>query len=183
MSLTLRLLDHDFDAHQYLSIKVGATLGIMVATDMLGEEAFDDPAGWFALAQGPLTPVLAQVAGARYAFAGRVRQSYHWEEDDLAITYLLLDTPTPITVLGSSFDGVPLNIEAGDWLYGIAGLKLVWEESLEIPIGQPLQATIQEIQRLFLHPGPGFGLTHSITTLPPEPFGQDEVLLILRSKR
>ncbi len=183
MSLTLHLPDHTFDDQRYLGIKTGALLNILIATDLLAEEAFDDAAGWFSMAQGPLTPVLAQVAGARYAFAGRVRQSFAWEEEDLSITYLLLDTPTPITLLASNFDDVPVAIAEGEWLYGIANLKLVWEDALDVPIGQPLQAVVQDIQRLFLRPGPGFGLMQSVASLPPEPFGPDQVLLVLRSKR
>ena len=182
MSLTLRLSDHAYAAHHYLGIEIGAALDIMIATDLLGQGAFDDPAGWFDLAPGPQQPVLAPIEAARYAFAGQVRSRFVWEERDLTLAYLLLETPTPITLLASTFEDLPPSIEEGDWVYGVANLNLVWADSLDIPLGQPFQAIVEEIQRLYLHPGPGFGLIQPLSSLPPEPFGQDEVWLHLRRK-
>jgi len=183
MSLTLRLPDHAYAARNYLGIEIGAHFNIMIATDMLGQAAFDDPTGWFELADGPLTPVLAQIAGARHAFAGRVRRRFVWEGEDLTVAYLLLDTPTPITLLASTFDDLPPDVEAGDWVYGIGHLSLFWEDTVDLPLGQPIQVIVEDIQRLFLHPGPGFGLSQSVASLPPEPFEPDQVVLALRSKR
>jgi len=182
MPLTLRFPDHAYAARNYLGVEVGAHFTIMVATDMLGQGAYEDPAGWFELAAGPLQPALAQIDGARHAFAGRVRSRFVWEGEDFAIAYLLLDTPTPITLLASTFDDLPPDVEEGDWVYGIANLNLNWEEAMDLPLGQPVQVIIEDIQRLFLHPGPGFGIRHAVSSLPPEPFGQDEVLLVLRSR-
>ena len=183
MNFTLNLPSHAFAARNYLGVEVGAAFNIMVATDMLGQATYDDPAGWFDRAPGPLQPALVQIEGARHAFAGQVRRRFVWEEDDLTIAYLLLDTPAPITLLASTFDELPPDVEEGDWIYGIAKLSLVWEDSLDLPLGQPLQVVVEAIQRLFLHPGPGFGLSQSIAALPPEPFAPDQVLLALRSKR
>ncbi len=183
MSLTLRLHDYVYAARNYLGVEVGAPFNIMVATDMLGQGAFEDPAGWFEVAESPLTPVLAPISGARHAFAGRVRRRFVWEGEDLTVAYLLLDTPTPVTLLASSFDDLPPDVEEGDWLYGVADLNLFWEDDMDIPLGQPIQVIVEDIQRLFLHPGPGFGLSQSLSTLPPEPFGQDQVLLVLRTRR
>jgi len=183
MSLTLRLPDHAYAARNYLGIEIGASFNIMAATDMLGQAAYEDPAGWFDLADGPLQPVLMQLDGARHAFSGRVRSRFVWEGEDFAIAYLLLDTPTPITLLASNFDDLPPDVEEGDWAYGIAKLTLAWEDAMDLPLGQPIQVIVEDIRRLFLHPGPGFGLTQSVLSLPPEPFGPDQVLLVLRSKR
>ena len=183
MSLTLRLPDHAYAARNYLGVEVGAHFDIMIATDMLGQAAFDDPAGWFDVADGPLQPVLVQIERARHAFAGRVRRRFVWEGEDLTVAYLLLDTPTPITLLASSFDDIPPDVEEGDWVYGIADLGLFWEDSMDLPLGQPIQVIIEDIQRLFLHPGPGFGISQSVASLPPEPFEPDQVVLALRSKR
>jgi len=183
MSLTLNLPSHAFAARNYLGVEVGAAFNIMIATDMLGQAAYDDPAGWFDVARAALQPALAPIARARHAFAGRVRSRFVWEEDDLTIAYLLLDTPTPITLLATTFDAYPPEVEEGDWVYGVANLHLVWEDSLDLPLGQPLQAVVEDIQRLYLHPGPGFGLTQSILSLPPEPFGQDQVFLVLRNRK
>jgi hypothetical protein len=183
MSLTLRLPAHAFAARNYLGVEVGAAFNIMIATDMLGQATYEDPAGWFDRAEGPLQPTLVQIEGARHAFAGRVRSRFVWEEDDLTVAYLLLDTPTPITLLASTFDELPPDVAEGDWVYGVASLSLVWEDSLDIPLGQPLQVVVEDIQRLFLHPGPGFGLSQSVASLPPEPFEPDQILLTLRSKR
>ena len=182
MSLTLLLPDHVYAARNYLGVEVGAAFNIMIATDMLGRATYDDPAGWFEVASGPMQPVLVQVEGARHAFAGRVRRRFVWEEDDLTIAYLLLDTPTPITLLASTFGHLPPDVEEGDWVYGVANLSLAWEDSLDLPIGQPIQVVVEEIQRLYLHPGPGFGLMQSIPTLPPEPFAPDQVWLMIRTK-
>ena len=183
MNITLRLPNHAYAARNYLGVEVGAHFNIMAATEMLGQAAYEDPAGWFELASGPLQPVLMQLDGARHAFAGRVRSRFVWEDEDLTVAYLLLDTPTPITLLASTFDDLPPDVEEGDWVYGIANLSLNWEDTVDLPIGQPIQVIIEDIQRLFLHPGPGFGLTQSVLSLPPEPFGQDQVLLVLRTKR
>jgi len=183
MNLTLNLPSHAFAARNYLGVEVGAAFNIMIATDMLGQATYDDPAGWFDRAKAPLQPVLVEVEGARHAFAGRVRSRFVWEEDDLTIAYLLLDTPTPITLLASTFGDLPPDVEEGDWVYGIANLNLVWEESLDLPLGQPLQVVVEDIRRLFLHPGPGFGLSQSVNALPPEPFKPDQVLLMLRTGR
>ena len=183
MTLILRLPDHAYAARNYLGVEIGAHFSIMIATDMLGQGAFDDSAGWFELAEGPLTPVLAQIEGSRYAFAGQVRQRFVWEDEDLTLSYLLLDTPAPITLLVSTFDELPPDVEEGDWVYGVAHLSVAWEDTQDIPIGQPVQVVVEDIQRLYLHPGPGFGIRHSVSTLPPESFGQDEVLLVLRSRR
>jgi hypothetical protein len=183
MNITLRFPNYTYAVRNYLGVEVGAHFTVMAATDMLGQAAFDDPAGWFELADGPLTPVLAPIEGARHAFAGRVRSRFVWEGEDLTVAYLLLDTPTPITLLASTFDDLPPDVEEGDWVYGIANLSLNWEDTVDLPLGQPIQVIIEDIQRLFLHPGPGFGLTHSVISLPPEPFGPDQVLLVLRSKR
>ena len=183
MNLTLNLSSHSFAARNYLGVEVGASFNIMIATDMLGQATYDDPAGWFDRATDVIQPTLVQIEGARHAFAGRVRRRFVWEEDDLTIAYLLLDTPAPITLLASTFGELPPDVEEGDWVYGIANLSLVWEDSLDLPLGQPLQVVAEEIQRLFLHPGPGFGLSQSVTSLPPEPFEPDQVLLTLRTRR
>ena len=183
MILATRLSDAAYAARNYLGVEVGAHFDIMLATDMLGRATYDDPAGWFELADGPLTPVLGQIEKARYAFAGRVRSRFVWEGEDLTIAYLLLDTPAPITLLASTFDDLPPDVEEGDWVYGIADLNLNWEDDMDIPLGQPIQIIIEDIQRLFLHPGPGFGLTQSVLSLPPEPLGPDQVLLVLRTRK
>jgi hypothetical protein len=183
MSLTLRLQNHTYAARNYLGIEIGAPFNIMIATDMLGQGAFEDPAGWFELADAPLQPVLMQIERARHAFAGKVRRRFVWEDEDLTIAYLLLDTPTPITLLASTFGDLPPDVQEGDWVYGIATLNLYWEDDLDIPLGQPIQVVVEDIQRLFLHPGPGFGISQSVASLPPEPFEPDQVLLALRSKR
>ncbi len=183
MILILRLPDHAYAARNYLGVEIGAHFDIMIATDMLGQGAFDDPAGWFELAAGPLQPVLASIDGARHAFAGKVRRRFVWEGEDLTVAYLLLDTPTPITLLASTFDELPPDVDVGDWVYGVAHLSVAWEDTVDLPLGQPIQVIVEDIQRLFLHPGPGFGIRQSVSTLPPESFGQDEVLLALRKKR
>ena len=183
MPLTLRLPDHTYAARNYLGVEIGAHFNIMIGTDMLGQGAFDDPAGWFELADAPLQPVLAQIDGARHAFAGPVRHRFVWEDEDLTVAYLLLDTPTPITLLASTFGDLPPDVEEGDWVYGIANLSLFWEDTVDLPLGQPIQVIVEDIQRLFLHPGPGFGIRQPVSTLPPEPFGQDEVLLVLRTSQ
>ena len=183
MPLTLLLPDHAYAARNYLGVEVGAHFTIMIATDMLGQGAYEDPAGWFELAAGPLQPVLAQIDGARHAFAGRVRSRFVWEGEDFAIAYLLLDTPTPITLLASTFDDLPPDVEPGDWVYGVATLNLFWEDSMDLPLGQPIQAIVEDIQRLFLHPDPGFGLRQSVSSLPPEPFSPDQIALALRVRR
>jgi hypothetical protein len=85
--------------------------------------------------------------------------------------------------LASTFDDLPPDVQEGDWVYGIAILNLYWEDDLDIPLGQPIQVVVEDIQRLFLHPGPGFGISQSVASLPPEPFEPDQVLLALRSKR
>jgi len=183
MNLTLNLPSSAYAARNYLGVEVGAHFDIMIATDMLGQATFDDPAGWFELADKPLTPVLAQIDGARHAFAGRVRRRFVWEEEDLTVAYLLLDTPTPITLLASTFGDLPPDVEEGDWVYGISQLHLTWEDSMDLPLGQPLQVIVEDIQRLFLHPGPGFGLSQSVVSLPPESFEPDQILLVLRTRR
>ncbi|HID33680.1 MAG TPA: hypothetical protein EYP25_03765, partial [Anaerolineae bacterium] len=98
MNLTLNLSSHAFAARNYLGVEVGASFNIMIATDMLGQATYDDPAGWFDRATDVIQPTLVQIEGARHAFAGRVRRRFVWEEDDLTIAYLLLDTPAPITL-------------------------------------------------------------------------------------
>jgi len=183
MSLTLRLPDHAYAARNYLGVEVGAHFDIMIATDMLGQGTFDDPAGWFELADAPLQPVLMSIEGARHAFAGKVRRRFVWEGEDLTVAYLLLDTPAPITLLASTFDDLPPDVEEGDWVYGISQLNLAWEDTMDLPLGQPIQVIVEDIQRLFLHPGPGFGISQSVASLPPQPFEPDQVLLALRSKR
>ncbi len=183
MPLTLRLPDHAYAARNYLGIEIGAHFDIMIATDMLGQGAYEDAAGWFELAARPLQPVLAPIDGARHAFAGQVRRRFVWEGEDLTVAYLLLDTPAPITLLASTFEELPPDVEEGDWVYGIANLSLVWEDTMDLPLGQPIQVIVEDIQRLFLHPGPGFGIRQSVSSLPPESFGQDEILLVLRSRR
>ncbi len=183
MILILRLPDHAYAARNYLGVEIGAHFDIMIATDMLGQGAYEDAAGWFELADRPLQPVLAPIDGARHAFAGQVRSRFVWEDEDLTVAYLLLDTPTPITLLTSTFDELPPDVEEGDWVYGVAHLSVAWEDTVDLPLGQPIQVIVEDIQRLFLHPGPGFGIRQSVSTLPPESFGQDEVLLALRKKR
>ncbi len=183
MSLTLNLPDRAFAARNYLGLAVGATFQIMIATDLLGQAAYEDPAGWFEQSATPMQPVLMGIEAARHAFAGRVRSRFLWEGDDLSIAYLLLDTPTPITLLATNFDDLPPDIQEGDWVYGVANLHLAWEDSLDLPLGQPIQVVVEDIQRLFLHPGPGFGLRQSVSSLPPESFGPDQVLLALRTRR
>ncbi len=181
--LTLNLSSHAFAARNYLGVEVGATFQIMIATDLLGQATYEDPAGWFEQSATALQPVLIQINAARHAFAGRVRSRFLWEGEDLSIAYLLLDTPTPITLLASNFDDLPPDVQEGDWVYGIATLNLFWEDTFDIPLGQPIQVVIEDIQRLFLHPGPGFGLSQSVISLPPEPFGQDQVFLVLRNRK
>ena len=182
VSLTLHLPERTFEARNYLGLQIGAAFDIMIATDMVGQATYDDPAGWFDLASSSLQPVLVQTHAARHAFAGPVRRRFVWETDDLTIAYLLLDTPTPITLLATTFDQAPPLVQEGDWVYGIAQLNLIWGDSLDIPLGQPIQVVVEDIQRLFLHPGPGFGLVQSMHTLPPEPFQPDQVWVQVRTR-
>ena len=183
MPLTLRLPDFVYEARNYRGVEIGSALNIMITTPMLGRATYDDVAGWFNIAHEPLQPVLVQVESATYAFAGRVRTRFVFENPDLSITYLLLDTPTPITLMASEFDEIPPDVEEGDWVYGVAPLSLTWEDSFDMPLGQPIQVIVEDILRLFLHPGPGFGLMQSVHSLPPEPFTPDQVLLVLRTRQ
>ncbi|HHB91157.1 MAG TPA: hypothetical protein ENK60_07590 [Anaerolineae bacterium] len=182
MSLTVRLSDFVYEARDYRGIEVGAALNVMLTTPMLGRATYDDVVGWFDIAQEPLQPVLAQVEGATYAFAGQVRKHFLFENPDLSIAYLLVDTPTPITLQASEFDDLAPDVEEGDWVYGVTTLSLAWEDSLDLPLGQPIQAVIEDIRRLYLHPGPGFGLVQSVHSLPPEPLGPDQVWLMIRTQ-
>ncbi|NOX61579.1 MAG: hypothetical protein GXP42_06485 [Chloroflexi bacterium] len=178
----LRLPDHVFAARSYQGVEVGATYDIVIVSDLLAPRAYEDAAGWFdLLAPSQRQARFVAVDGAYYAFAGRVAQTFALEEADLTIAYLQLETPTPITLLTSTFDSGPANvIQPDDWVYGYAALHVQWEDSLDIPLAAPVQAILRTIRRTSLRPGPHFGQTQELTALPPAPLGPDRVELTFR---
>ncbi len=187
MKLTLRLTSEAFSRYEHGIISLGTLLDVFVKSDLLMAAAYDDPAGWYARVEEPLTKALIPIAHDLYAFNGVVQET-RVEQDGLDIYYdVLVDCGLPISLLLTDLEAKPGEGNLGQhvpdpgvWLSGLAHLSIDWADQETLPVGQALAAAVVGIDRLILRLGPGFGALRSEGDLSFAPLAPDQIYLTLR---
>ena len=188
MRLTFTLSDDQFSANDRAGVMVGLPLTVQLDAGplVMGQ---DDTAGWFVVASyGPAA--LIPVSLERVAFCGRIVQIEQWRSHEDVLCQALLDCGVPLRFdlldpdRQSGQTGRPFDLQAGDWLVGVASLRGLLAFDTGDLLWAPVQGTIVDIQRLVLDGASStFGALRWLHGLPRQSFAPDQVFVTVEVRQ
>ena len=188
MRVTFTLSDEQFSANDRAGVMVGLPLTVQLDAGplVMGQ---DDTAGWFVGASyGPAA--LIPVSLERVAFCGRIAQIEQWRSHEDVLCQALLDCGVPVRFdlldpdRQSEQTGRPFDLQAGDWLVGVASLRGLLAFDTGDLLWAPVQGTIVDIQRLVLDGASStFGALRWLHGLPRQSFVPDQVFVTVEVRR
>ena len=173
----------------YPGLHQGESLALVLDAGVL----LPDPAaeGWFAVRQEPLSPRLALIGPATYAFAGQIVEADLFKSDgpetasETAVVVVQCgDVALRVTCAPQEDGMLPWGTWETRYLTGVGRLQGIVEEDFHATIGRPQGVTIWRFRRLVLVPGdPLFGQWHESVELLPSPFRYDRIIVTARVHR
>ena len=185
-------IEFELSADQYASmgypgLRQGQALSLVLDAGVLIPDPVAD--SWYTVRPEPLSPQLAHVGPALYAFAGQIVDADLQKDETGSESAVVLVNcgfvHVRVTCAPREDDGrLPWGTWETRYLTGFGRLQGLVEEDYGTAVGRPFGVTIWGFRRLVLAPGdPLFAQWHETDELLPMPFQYDRIFVKARVHR